>query len=122
MADPYKVLDVPRTASSEEIRKAYKRKALKTHPDKGGTAAAFQEVKEAFETLADPMRRVKLDNELAGAAPGSAVMSEDYAATRMAREDVGGVCSLCGGEKVVRIAGSVFWSRKPCPKCQGEKK
>lgn len=120
MSDPYTLLDVSRTATADEIRRAYKRKALKVHPDKGGTVADFQAVKEAFEKLDDPVERAKIDNELNGGV--SAIMTADYAEERMARDDVGGVCSMCGGEKVVRIAGSVFWSRKPCPKCQGAKK
>lgn len=120
MSDPYAVLEIPRTATSEEARRAYRRKAMKVHPDRGGSVEEFQRVKKAFESIIDPISRAKIDNELVGGT--ARVMTEEYASTRAARADVGGICSLCGGEKVIRVAGSIFWTRKPCPKCQKEEK
>eukprot|EP00927_Polykrikos_kofoidii_P000165 TRINITY_DN10064_c0_g1_i5.p1 TRINITY_DN10064_c0_g1~~TRINITY_DN10064_c0_g1_i5.p1 ORF type:complete len:672 (-),score=111.15 TRINITY_DN10064_c0_g1_i5:49-2064(-) len=55
--NPYTVLSVSRDASDADVRSAYKRQALITHPDKGGTAEAFRKVVEAFETLGDVGRR-----------------------------------------------------------------
>jgi molecular chaperone DnaJ len=59
--DYYEVLGVERTASSEEVRKAYKREALKHHPDRNpGDAAAeakFKVVNEAFQVLSDDEKR-----------------------------------------------------------------
>ena len=50
--DLYEVLRVPRfSATPVEIRTAYRRRALETHPDKGGSAEAFREVVLAFEAL-----------------------------------------------------------------------
>lgn len=118
MSDPYTVLGVPRQATPEEIRKAFRRKAMSVHPDRGGSTEAFHAAKEAFDTLIDPAKRANLDNKLAGGA--GSVMTSEYIAERMARADVGGVCSLCGGEKVIREAGSIFWTRKTCPKCKGK--
>ena len=48
------VLGVGRDAPPEDVRRAYHRKALASHPDKGGSAAAFQQVKEAFEVAKRP--------------------------------------------------------------------
>ena len=48
------VLGVARDAPPEDVRRAYHRKALASHPDKGGSAAAFQQVKEAFEVAKRP--------------------------------------------------------------------
>ena len=48
------LLGVARDAPPEEVRRAYHRKALASHPDKGGSAAAFQQVKEAFEVAKRP--------------------------------------------------------------------
>lgn len=118
MTDPYALLGVERTATPEQIRQAFKRAAMRAHPDRGGTVEAFQALKAAFELLSDPIRRAAHDDPSTNTG-GSAVMTPEYAARRAAREDVNGVCSLCGGEGVIRVAGSIFWTKNPCPKCKG---
>lgn len=62
MANAYETLGVPKGASDEEIKKAYRRLASAHHPDKGGDTARFQEIQSAYETLADPVRRQQHDN------------------------------------------------------------
>jgi len=57
----YGVLRIKRTATIEEIRRAYKAQALISHPDKGGSDEAMCKVKEAFETLSDPLLRASYD-------------------------------------------------------------
>merc|ERR1719387_1702960 len=59
----YEVLDVRKEASSTDIRAAYKRRALSTHPDKGGISAEFQKVLDAFQTLSDTTRRRQYDQQ-----------------------------------------------------------
>jgi len=63
--DLYSILGVPRGASAEEIKKAYRRLAHKTHPDKNpGNKQAeerFKEVTAAHEVLSDPRRRKLYD-------------------------------------------------------------
>ena len=58
----YKTLDLAPTATDHEIRSAYRRCALTTHPDKGGSAEAFRAVVHAFETLIDVTRREAYDH------------------------------------------------------------
>lgn len=53
----YSLLEVPKTASMEQIKQAYRRKALQTHPDKGGDSEVFKKINEAYETLSDPKKR-----------------------------------------------------------------
>lgn len=65
MASFYDTLGIPVDANVSEIRAAYKRRALEVHPDKGGTAAAFQRVLAAFEQLVDPVRRKSYDQRRA---------------------------------------------------------
>lgn len=63
--DYYEVLEVSRSATSEEIKKAYKKKAIQYHPDKNpGDATAeekFKEAAEAYEILSDEQKRAKYD-------------------------------------------------------------
>ena len=49
--DAYELLGVPRGSSAHEIKKAFRSRALKLHPDHGGDADAFAELKRAFEEI-----------------------------------------------------------------------
>jgi DnaJ-class molecular chaperone len=62
MANAYETLGVPKGASEEEIKKAYRRLASAHHPDKGGDTQRFQEIQSAYETLSDPQKRAQHDN------------------------------------------------------------
>jgi DnaJ domain len=59
----YRLLDVPSCATQEEVKRAWRRLALKLHPDKAGSAApeAFHAVRRAFATLSDPLQRAAYD-------------------------------------------------------------
>lgn len=60
--DYYDVLGVSKSASADEIKKAYRRLAVKYHPDKeGGDEAKFKELGEAYEVLKDPSKRQRYD-------------------------------------------------------------
>ena len=61
----YDVLLVDQNATLEEIKLAFKRRALQVHPDKGGSKEEFHLVYQALETLGDPAARKKYDHTLA---------------------------------------------------------
>jgi curved DNA-binding protein CbpA len=59
--DPYQTLGVSRDAPPEAVRRAYRKKAKKTHPDHGGDAESFHALQLAYEVLSDPDRRARFD-------------------------------------------------------------
>jgi len=81
--DYYEVLGVGRDASTEEIKKAYRKLAFENHPDKNpGDKAAeerFKEATEAYEVLSDPEKRRRYD-QFGAAGVGSGAAGFDYGA------------------------------------------
>ena len=64
----YELLGVEKNASEAEIKKAYRKKALKEHPDKGGDPDKFKEITAAYEILSDRDKREIYDRHGAEAA------------------------------------------------------
>lgn len=80
-SDYYSILGVPRNASKEEIKKAYRALAHKHHPDKGGDERRFKEINEAYQVLSDDRKRSQYDQfgrvfEGAGAGAGQGGFGE----------------------------------------------
>lgn len=86
--DLYEVMRIPRTATADEIKRAYRKESLQRHPDRGGTKEDFQELQEANEILSDPAKRAEYD--ATGRIPGAA-------------EAGGG-----GGPNLSEVLGSMF--------------
>lgn len=62
MKDYYQTLGVDRSASADEIKRAYRKLASKHHPDRGGDANTFKQVQEAYDILSDKRKRAEFDN------------------------------------------------------------
>lgn len=74
--DYYEVLGVGKNASDDEIKKAFRRKAIEFHPDKeGGDETKFKEVNEAYEVLKDERKRQRYD-QFGHAGVGSSAASD----------------------------------------------
>lgn len=74
--DYYEVLGISKGASDDEIKKAFRRKAVEYHPDKqGGDEAKFKEINEAYEVLKDEKKRQRYD-QFGHAGVGSSAASD----------------------------------------------
>lgn len=69
MSDLYRLLEVGRDASADDIRKAYLKLSRVHHPDKGGDPEKFKEIQQAYEVLSDNSKKEFYD--MTGRVPGS---------------------------------------------------
>lgn len=73
MSDLYARLGLTKTASPDEIKRAYRKEALTKHPDRGGKKEDFQGLQEAYDILSDSGKRSHYDmtGQLPGSGPGT---------------------------------------------------
>lgn len=114
MASYYDILEVPRGASADEIKKAYRKKALQYHPDKNpGDATAekkFKEVSEAYEVLSDDKKRQIYDRHgkeglQGGMGGGGAGGMHGFASMDEAMRTFMGAFGMGGGDSVFEFFG-----------------
>lgn len=105
MADYYAVLGVPRDASDDDIKKAYRRLAMQWHPDRNGGAREaeekFKDITEAYDVLRDPQKRAAFDRYgeagLRGGAQSAYAHVDLSEALNIFMRDFGGFGDLFGG-------------------------
>lgn len=66
MSDYYTILGVNKGSSQDEIKKAFRKKAVEHHPDKGGNESKFKQINEAYNTLGDNNKRQTYDMQQSG--------------------------------------------------------
>lgn len=98
--DYYKILGISREANNDEIKKAYRKLALKYHPDKNkddkGSEQQFKEINEAYQVLSDPAKKQQYDQfgqTFSGEAGGSGFSGfrpEDFSKFTQDFSDLGG--------------------------------
>ena len=79
MRDLYEVLGVPRDASEDDIKRAYRRLARDVHPDRGGDEEAFKELTAAYEVLKNPQARANYDRFGDPRGPGGGGAGDPFA-------------------------------------------
>ena len=96
----YNMLDLDRSASAQDITKAYRRKAMTTHPDKGGSEEEFKKLNEAYEVLSNDERRATYDRFGLAGINGRQTSPPNNPAADLARElfrGFGGAAGFGGG-------------------------
>lgn len=110
--DPYALLDVPRGATDDDIRKAYRRLARKHHPDANPddphAEERFKEIQQAYETLSNPRRRRAYD-ERSRPSPQRRAASPRVATPGRPRGSTTGSVNL---SDLFRKSGSVSGGRR----------
>jgi trans-2-enoyl-CoA reductase len=123
MSSAYDLLGVKKTSSADEIRNAYKEKAMMNHPDRGGDPTIWGGLQKAYDTLSDPQRRAAYDKsrDISGSAEkqyaeGFASQDGERKSKMSISQQVGdfkgeGKLDKIGAQQMTHAAGFEAWMR-----------
>ena len=123
MTDYYEVLGVDRSASDDEIKKAYRKMSRKYHPDIAGPEFEdkFKEVNNAYEVLSDPQKRQMFDAGVDPNDPNAGGMHGGFSGCQKGTQPA--QCPDCHGQgyaqRVVRTMLGQMMTTAPCERCEG---
>lgn len=90
--DYYKILEVEKNANSDELKKAFRKLALKYHPDKpDGDEVKFKEVNEAYQVLSDSQKRAQYDRFGSAGQNGQGFGEFDFSGFSGGNFNMGGI-------------------------------
>lgn len=121
--DPFKVLNIDSTASTDEIKKAYKKLALQHHPDKGGVEEKFKQITEAYNRLMNKKQKPKGAPHIITHSTSleqycrQETISVPYIRKSVCRCVI--VCENCQGSGMMTNQMHIFIFQTPCFHCQG---
>lgn len=137
MEDPYTILGISRDASEEEVKKAYKKLAMKNHPDKGGDPEQFKRIQNAYERITKPPPEHEMPQQFNPFDMFREIFSQTQRTIHEVHTSIKNAhdgqelrfkvsnsipcnsckCTTCNGNGFIPIA--LF--RQSCPQCSGKK-
>jgi len=129
MSNPYQVLGLLPNATKDDIRKAYKKLALKHHPDKGGSPEEFKKITDAYEILTQEPTGMNIQRQLNDHFHTISVTLEDLHIRKVVKLKLkldecdvssGMMCQQCQGSGKIQMGPMMMFGLVlPCPLCQG---
>jgi molecular chaperone DnaJ len=137
----YDILGVSDTATQDEIKKAYRKKAVEHHPDKGGDEQLFKKISEAYDTVGDENKRRQYDAQKNNPFGGGFNPFEDFFSQfgggrqqipqvpdKVVNVDITVLESYLGGDKTINYSrkhgcgtcNGTGGERVTCSKCGGQ--
>lgn len=106
--DYYKILGVEKSASKDEIKRAFRKLSHQHHPDKGGDAEKFKEINEAYQVLSDPQKKAQYDQFGSSSFSGGSSGGFDFGGFKSGGFNTGGFEFNFGGTNLNDIFDDFF--------------
>ena len=108
MKDLYATLGVDKSADDNTLKKAYRKMAVKHHPDKGGDEQKFKDISEAYDILSDSNKRKTYDLGGYDALEGGGGVGDPFGVFESMFGNMGGMSGMSGMPGVFMSGGNPF--------------